>query len=173
MPKHQNDAMRIFCYGNYKGGSDCHDCVYSESCQWYSLNPDTTQSRRGGTCSLEASKTAGDCSATAFADAQQQGLPPVKLTLRDLATFARYLLLLDDLTLGILQDIFAGKITVAEVAEDAGLSRQAVHRKMISDIARRPEISILYMALMPKLKAARRRLLRKKIAKKGGENGNN
>jgi transposase-like protein len=87
-------------------------------------------------------------------------LPGSNITLRDLAAFARYLLALDDYSLSLVQDVLSGKATINEIAQERGVSRQYAHRRVLQSIVSHPELSVLYMTLMPKLTAARRRHLR-------------
>lgn len=159
-------SHELDCYGKFNSRpSKCNACVYSESCRWYTSADDPERTNRH-IISASAGGNAVDHAAAAYRSSVERGLPNTPVTMRDLASFARYLLLLDDLTLGIIQEALSGKDTVREIAISAGVSRQAVHRKMLDDIAKRPELSVLYISLMPKLKAARRRLLRKKIERK-------
>jgi hypothetical protein len=87
-------------------------------------------------------------------------LPESNVTLRELADFARYLLTLDESSLSLVQDVLEGKATVKDIAEGRKVSRQYAHHTVLRSIELHPELSVLYMALMPKLTAARRRRLR-------------
>lgn len=157
------------CYGKYaEKGTDCPDCVYLDSCKWYTLS-DTGRSTHGGVVSLEASGRLSEIEAHTCRESRREGLPETQITLRDLAAFARYLLSLDDLSLGVIQDMISGKMTISEIAAGRGVSRQAVHHKLLRCIHYHPELGALFMALMPKLSAARRRMLRNNARTKKGE----
>lgn len=149
------------CYGKFPS-DDCGGCIYSESCQWYSA-AEAPHCDRVLDIAVPIDTRYAEFEADFWATHQSDGIGDAVITLRDLATFARYLLLLDDLTLGIIQDILRGDASLADVADEAGLSRQAVHQKITRDIKSRPELSILYMALMPRLASAKKRFYRKKL----------
>lgn len=155
----------LSCYGHYVSDPRCKQCVWGESCEWYTNaeNPDSTPHYLS---SLEAGNFAAEYDAAVYEAHREVGLPDSAISLRDLASFAQYLLLLDDLTLGIIQDVLAGSVRLEAVARSAGVSRQAVHRKVLHIICNHPELSSLFMALMPKLSKARTRFLRKKLNNK-------
>jgi hypothetical protein len=86
-----------------------------------------------------------------------------------LAYFFRYLLDLDDYTLGIIGRMITRwhreeALTIGELSDEHGCSRQAMHRKILSIIGEHPELSALLSTLLPKLSRSRRYFLQKKKA---------
>ena len=149
------------CYGHFGSRKQvCITCEYSASCQYYSCSPDPDS--RSGCASLDAGYTKGwhhDAVQT-----EVRGLPGILIPLRDLAEFAKYLLGLDEASLGLLQTVIRGEAhTVSEIAVAAGLTRQGAHRRVLDVIARTPELVRVFLPLMPKLSKSRRRFLHKKL----------
>ena len=148
------------CYGKFTPkNADCPNCVYLDSCNWYT-NAGTPGKARRSLVSLEASGRLSEGEASAYRESQRSGLPESNVTLRELADFALYLLTLDESSLSLIQDVLDGKATVKDIAEGRKVSRQYAHHTVLRSIELHPELSVLYMALMPKLTAARRRRLR-------------
>lgn len=144
---------RTKCYGNFEERRRCHKCMYCASCKWYSNNPITT-ARTGFMGSIPNIDQLPDYAL---------GLPDTPITLRDLATFAKYLLTLTDLELGVLQQVISGARSIADLAVSAGKSKQTLHKNIIDTIAKHPELGVLFATLMPKLTVARSRFLRNKM----------
>ena len=79
-----------------------------------------------------------------------------------LGEFFHYLVNLDDYTIGIICKIVnSGKnCTVTELGKLHGCSRQAMHRKILNIIAKKPELSSLLQGTMYKLSRGRQRFIR-------------
>lgn len=93
-------------------------------------------------------------------DDEPTGDEPVRESL-DLAGFLRFLLFLDDYTLGILAEIIAPsqshakRYSVADLARIHGISRQGMHRKVL-DVARKsPELASLLRMTVKKIQKCR------------------
>ena len=153
------------CYGNFGAKKQlCVTCEYSASCQYYSCSPDPDS--RSGYASLDAGYTRGWHHNAASVSG---GLPDVLVPLRDLADFAKYLLGLDEVALGLLQSVVSGEAhSISEIASASGLTRQGAHRRVLDVIARTPELVRVFMPLMPKLSKSRRRFLARKLKQAEG-----
>ena len=84
-----------------------------------------------------------------------------------LAHFFRYLLELDDYTLGIIGRMITlwhdkKVVNVGTLSEEHGCSRQAMHRKILNIIGQHPELSALFSMVLPKLSRSRRCFLMKR-----------
>lgn len=145
------------CYGHYGSteNKNCGECEFAESCRYYTTAP--TDLARSGDVSLDS----GSYNRDSHEDVQklQTGLSKTTLAMQDIADFVRFLAELDDFTLGIVTEVVKGARSIAELAEVAGLSRWYVHKKVLTAISRVPELAELFVPLMPRLSAARRRFL--------------
>ena len=148
------------CYGHYgdkkRAGGDCADCEFLESCKYYagtSENAGVKHRER----SLEGRSFNKDWHEAMLL--AQPGLPDTHISMRELAEFARFLLSLDDYSLGIVAEVIRGSASISELAKCAGTTRQNAHTKVTTLISRVPELAKVFAPLMPKLTAARRHFL--------------
>ena len=85
-----------------------------------------------------------------------------------LGRFFRFLLELDDYTVGIICELISPSdknvkhCTVSHLGRLHGCSRQAIHRKILDIIADRPELTVLLKSTMYKLSSGRQRFMRKR-----------
>ena len=147
------------CYGHYGDKTkhaSCTGCEFLESCKYYSGTPE-----KAGVLHRERSLEGGSFNKD-WHEAMllaQPGLPDTRISMRDLAEFARFLLALDDYSLGIVAEVIRGSASISELAKCAGTSRQNAHVKVTALISRVPELAKVFAPLMPKLTAARRHFL--------------
>jgi hypothetical protein len=160
-----NDAPR--CYGKFPNGeTPCAKCDYFDSCRYYAATAKSVDCRRH-TVSFEAAQhIIADIPADCRMPGEEDDTPPQQL-IPALGKFFRYLLELDEYTLGLIRELIApsypdGKGSVSRLAELHGCSRQAVHRKMLSIIGTHPELSALFLLATGKLSAGRKAFLRKR-----------
>ena len=78
-----------------------------------------------------------------------------------LGTFFRYMLSLDEYTLGLVCNVVEPQdkdlpVTVKTLSTLRGCSRQAIHRKMLSAIQENPELAVLFAPLLRKISSAKR-----------------
>lgn len=161
-----NDAPH--CYGKFPNGNDpCAKCDFFDSCRYYAATAKSVDRRRH-TVSFEAAQ---DIIADIPADNSIPGgtddPPPRQMIADALGKFFRYLLELDEYTLGLIRELIApsfpdGKCSISHLAELHGCSRQALHRKMLAIIAVHPELTALFLLATRKLSAARKAFLRKR-----------
>lgn len=155
-----NEAPR--CWKNYREASgECRNCTYSEACRLCSATEARMQRPLGG---QEFDSAAGwveelaDCDHIPGMEAAS-GREPI---LPELAELLRYLLHLDDYTLGVLAELIAPSATtaraatVAELARIHGISRQGMHRKMLAIAEESPELAGLLQLTVLKLRKSRR-----------------
>jgi hypothetical protein len=141
------------CYGQYGTNDLCTECLWQESCSYFS----------------KSSKELPAIKAVSLNALKKVTLPvtepeePVEVTISDLATFLNWLLRCDEYTLGIIQEIVTASepMTVSQLAARSGVSRAAMHRKILHIISNDKRLAPLFIALMPKLSKARKRFLRK------------
>lgn len=147
------------CYGHYGDKTkhaNCADCEFLESCKYYS-----GCAENAGVLHRESSLEGRSFNKDWHEDqlVAQTGLPNTHISLCDLAEFARFLLSLDDYSLGIVAEVIRGSASISELAKCAGTTRQNVHTKVTALISRVPELAKVFVPLMPKLTAARRHFL--------------
>lgn len=154
------------CYGHYRrGGKYCGKCRYKESCNYYTVS-ESSMKRRSHWVSYEAAE---EIIANGGA-VEPQIFSPVRKTgglIPALGDFFRYLLELDDYTIGLIREIIVpsvndGKpLNIRKLSRLRGCSRQALHYKILRTIALHPELAALFQGVMEKLPAGRRSFLRK------------
>lgn len=141
------------CYGQYGTSNLCTECLWQESCQYFTNTQKELPAIKA--VSLSALKKA-----PLLATEDEES---IELTISDLATFLNWLLRCDEYTLGIIQEIVTASepMTVSQLAARSGVSRSAMHRKILHIISNDKRLAPLFITLMPKLSKARKRFLRK------------
>lgn len=142
------------CYGAYgrRQDSKCRSCEYRESCNYYTNNK--------GDLPLLVDKfvplDAVPCGTASEED-------DLSLSRTDVAAFVHHLMSFDDYTLGVIEEVAgAGVHSIRELADRGGVSRQVMARKVAHLMALNPELTLLFLPLMPKLSSGRQRFLRKR-----------
>ncbi len=154
------------CYGKFSTEtSRCRNCVYHESCRFYTATGKSVDSLSGlvsfdNTVSewLADEEHVPGCE-------EPENAAPQHHVLEELATLLRYLLSMDAYTLGIVADIIApedapertGSVSVGELARHRNCSRQAMHRKLLASVRRYPELASLFQTTLRKLGNAKSR----------------
>ena len=146
------------CFGRCRGDADCRDCDLHDSCACVSAT-ESTIDNRSGLVSFEALEGWAE-PVTETRDDEEEAAPPAPPELAALSEFCRYILNLDDYTLGILAEIIAPEtakrdLCVAELARMHRCSRQAIHRKMLSSVRRHPEIAGVFQVALRKIGRSR------------------
>lgn len=141
------------CYGQYSTNELCIECLWQESCQYFTNTKKELPAIRA--VSLSALKRVP---LLAMEDEES-----IELTISDLATFLNWLLRCDEYTLGIIQEMITAQepLTISQLAARSGVSRSAMHRKILHIISNDKRLAPLFITLMPKLSKARKRFLRK------------
>ena len=150
------------CFGKYQEkAANCTRCEYRESCSFYTADV-KRDARDRHLVSLDRNyyRIAAEIPAADTDDTNDKHCDLVSA----LAHFFRYLLELDDYTAGIISEVIAPSEKnctpdVTKLAKLHGCSRQALHRKILSEIALRPELGALFMGVFTKLQRSRRAFL--------------
>ena len=154
------------CYGKFEAGKKaCVKCVYNKSCAYCKATENMVESR-----SRLASFEQMENWKREVADYDHipgTSRPESNGILTVLSRFFRYILDLDDYSLGIIREVIAPTengtpCTVSQLGRLHGCSRQAMHRKMLYMISRHPELASLLKSTMYKLSSSRQMFLRRK-----------
>lgn len=157
------------CYGKYPcGDAPCAKCEYFDSCRYYTATARKVESRSH----LVSYEAIAPLIPEGIDDTHTPGCEETEAEHPDmipaLSGFFRYLLELDDYTLGIISEVVSpsssGRCTVSKLSRLHGCSRQAMHRKLMSIIALHPELSTLFQNILYKLSSSRRVFLRRRAA---------
>ena len=146
------------CYGKYPTPSDpCENCEYEESCRYYTATTPPRGKKQGPVGFVD------NCAAdTAEPTPSETGDRFV--TEAELANVLRYLMELDEYTLSLLAEVItapAGSLSVSALAQRRGVTRQAIHHKLISILENHRELAPVFRGLFRKLSRARSRALRR------------
>ena len=149
-----NEELLHECFGHCRGDADCRDCDLHDSCLCIS-NTDGTIDNGLKLVSFEALEGWAEPVAESRGD-EEDAEPSASPELAALSEFCRYILHLDDYTLGILAEIIAPRtarrdVCVAELARVHRCSRQAMHRKMLSSVRKHPEIAGVFQVALRKI----------------------
>ncbi|MBO5667975.1 MAG: hypothetical protein J6S43_02505 [Lentisphaeria bacterium] len=155
------------CYGKFPNGTvPCAKCEFFDSCRYWQATAGSVNSRTH-VVSFEAAESIipDTPDFDHIPGMEEENIQDIIID--RLGKFFRYLLELDEYTLGIVTQIVApagskAPATVRELGALHDCSRQAMHRKMLRIISRHPELSALFQLLMPKLSAGRRVFLRRR-----------
>ena len=144
------------CYGNYAPDQkECSGCLWGESCAFY------TQSAKE--ISRVGKKMVSiDYFSNIAAPVQSQEGEDTTVTTGEIADFLKWLLDVDDYTLGILRELIlsSAPLSVSELAKIHGCTRGAMHQKILNIISNDYRLAPLFLATMPKISRARKRFLR-------------
>lgn len=161
------------CFGKFpKGETPCAKCEFFDSCRYFAATA-RQEARRERFCSFDAvSYRLADLPASGTPSGNEDHSLRGKL-ITMLGKFFRYLLELDDYTVGLISQIIlsydpAEPCSVSSLSRLHNCSRQAMHRKILAVIARNPELSTLFQSIMGKLSAGRRTFLRHRAAEVPG-----
>ena len=158
-----NEELFHECFGHCRGDADCRDCDLHDSCRCIS---DTEGTIDNGLklVSFEALEGWAEPVAETANDDDDESEASAPPELAALSEFCRYILHLDDYTLGILAEIIAPRtakrdICVAELARVHRCSRQAMHRKMLASVRKHPEIAGVFQVALRKIGRCRNAFL--------------
>ena len=160
------------CYGSDGHGKlpVCAACEYYSSCRYYAATAAQVESRSHLASFDEVQEWLTDAADYDHIPGEQEAVSrrqEKSCFISMLGRFFRFLLELDEYTLGILREIIVPggeKCSVTLLGKLRGCSRQAIHRKILYEIARHPELSAVFIQIMDKLGASRRQFMRKNSA---------
>ncbi|MBE6390331.1 MAG: hypothetical protein E7043_09210 [Lentisphaerae bacterium] len=155
------------CYGKYPNGeTPCAKCEFFDSCRYWQATAKSINSRTHVVSFEAAADIIPDTPDYEHIPGMEE-LNVQDMIIDRIGKFFRYLLELDDYTLGIVTQMVSPvdgqrAQTVRQFSQMHNCSRQAMHRKMLRIISKHPELSGLFQLLMPKLSSGRRMFLRHK-----------
>ena len=154
------------CYGRPGSrGTFCVNCQYRQSCSFFAATAKSVESRSKLASYEELQNWMPEAADFDHIPGECHDSNPHSGFIAMLGHFFRYLISLDDYTVGIICEVInsGGKsnpCTVAELGRLHGCSRQAMHRKILDIIAGKPELSSLLQGTMYKLSRGRQRFMR-------------
>ena len=164
----RNDPDNTACFGNPDRNSKrCIKCEYRQACSYCAATESSVDSRSKLTCYEEIQSWLPECADFDHIPGEFEEDSHATDLIPMLSRFFRFLLELDDYTIGIISEIIAPKersvkrCTISHLGKMHGCSRQAMHRKVLNMIIKHPELSGLFMMLMPKLSRSRRNFMAK------------
>lgn len=160
----QHDVSK--CFGNPRSRSNtCCMCEYRQSCALFAATSRSVESRSKLTSFEEIQSWLPDSADFDHIPGETKATDRHSRLISMLGRFFRYLIGLDDYTIGIICEMLnsgniSGNYTVSKLSRLRGCSRQTMHRKLLEIIARRPELSSLLQGTMYKLSRGRQRFMR-------------
>ena len=151
-------AKEFSCYGRFSDSPECRKCEYGESCGLYTAGFGSNErDHRFSSWEKVAPHRKWN---------HENNVSGEQDMISALAHFFNYLLMLDDHTLGVIAGICCSwhdnrELSISKLSKEYGCSRQAMHRKVLNMIIKHPELSGLFMMLMPKLSRSRRNFMAK------------
>ena len=159
------------CYGKFDTGKKvCGKCVYNKSCAYCKATENMVESRSHLVSFEQVENWKEQVADYDHIPGSTHSAHNGFLTI--LSRFFRYLLELDDYSLGIIREVIAPSgsdkpSSVSQLGKLHGCSRQAMHRKLLDMIASHPELALLFRDIMFKLPRSRQIFLRKRAATAG------
>lgn len=157
-----NDAP--VCYGKYPKCELKH-CEFSASCEYYTNTPEEPKRMESGYhIGFRGDENwLPEPAKVKELDDDECCSEPV--TRDELVQFFKWLMSLDEYTLGLLQHVYTNesdskKMSLMEIARSRGCSRQAIYRKVNASIEEHPELFALAPKLFGHMKKSKTRFLR-------------
>ncbi len=160
------------CYGRDPGRrDDCGSCEFHESCRYYAVSAPKMESRLD-MISFERiqnwSELAADYQHIPGAETTEPEIAAVvEPEIPGMAQFLRFLLSIDDYTLGLLAELIGGTperrrcFSISELAQLHHCTRQAMHRKILRSARSNPELAQLLQLAFCKVRRSRLSFRRK------------
>lgn len=151
------------CFGSCRHDEECRNCELLSSCA-YITGADDPDKHSGMTSIEEIEKWSIETAVYDSLHEDEEEEPPEEtpFDLGSLMEFCRFLFSLDDYTLAILAeclnprgDARMADNTVSSLARIHGVSRQAMHRKMLASVRRHPELASVFRLVLRKIGRAR------------------
>ncbi len=137
------------CFGNRSRREKepgCAVCEYSDSCRVCCEDDDSRINRRSGHVSYDRYCYSREIAQEAPA-VEEISVAEPQYTSDDLLQLLEFMLRIDDYSLDILSQVLAGNLnTASEVAKSFGVSRQAIHRKLVDSCTLHPELRKIFQA---------------------------
>ena len=166
-----NNSHYPKCYGSDGHGKFpvCAACEYYSSCRYYAATAAQVESRSHLASFDEVQEWLTDAADYDHIPGEQEEISrrqEKSCFISMLGRFFRFLLELDDYTIGIICEVISPhdperkSCSVTALSKLHGCSRQAMHRKILDIIAHRPELALLLKSTMYKLTRSRECFLR-------------
>lgn len=141
----QSDCPECFGKPSAAGKQDrCPDCEFQESCKFCAEDDGSSCDRRLGHISYERYSYSREVSSAA--PAPNQDAPAGADDTDSVRRVMEFLLDLDNYTAELVSDVLHGNVsTASELAKKRGITRQAVHRKIIDCCTQYPELRKLFI----------------------------
>ena len=162
------------CFGKYPAGSSsCRRCEYHLACRYYT-STEKHIVRREHIVSFEAAQGLPECADFDHIPGEEKTVDRKDEMISALSRFFRYLLDLDDYSIGIIAEVVSSgeKIkhcTIPYLGKLHGCSRQAMNGKVMRLITAHPELTALFRDTLYKLSNARQSFLRRRAAAAAAE----
>ena len=153
------------CYGKYTHNNDnCRRCQYYLSCRYYT-GTEKKFRHREHIVSFEAAQEMLECADCDHIPGTENPVSRSSEMISALGRFFRYLLDLDDYSIGIIAEVVAPgdknkHCTIPYLSKIRGCSRQAMHGKVLRLISEHPELAALFRDTLYKLSGARQSFMR-------------
>ena len=155
------------CFGKINSASEkCRKCDFFESCTYWNATAASVDSREKLTSFEEVQDWLSDSADFRYIPGSEPENDVRSNLISMLGRFFRFLLELDDYTMGIVCEVVKPSAetphgcTVSYLGKIHGCSRQAMHRKILDIIARKPELTSLLKNTMYKLSRCRQHFMR-------------
>lgn len=164
----KNPEYNPECFGKIQRSSrHCMKCQYREACIYWGATASTVESRIKLASFEEIQDWLPECADYDHIPGEENSTDINSQLISMLGRFFRFLLELDDYTAGIICEVVkpsAGsrQCTVSYLGKLHGCSRQAMHRKILDIIARKPELALLLKNTMYKLSRGRQFFIRRR-----------
>ena len=141
----QSDCPECFGKPSAAGKLDrCKNCEFQESCKFCAEDDGSSCDRRLGHISYERFSYSREVSSAA--PAPSQDAPAGTDDTDSVRRVMGFLLDLDNYTAELVSDVLHGDVsTASELAKKRGITRQAVHRKIIDCCTQYPELRKLFI----------------------------
>ena len=136
------------CFGKLvKTGTQdrCRNCEYQESCKFCSEDDGSNCDRRLGHISYEKYSYSKEVASPNTAPAEPESTPNSG-DKEDVRRVMEFLLDIDNYTAELVSDVLHGEVsTTSDLARKRGISRQAIHRKIVDCCTLHPELRSLFI----------------------------
>lgn len=136
------------CFATPGGGSGCGGCEFAESCRYCAATGRSVNSRLGHVSydRYEYSREANGAN-----EANPPPDPASEVRIDYVRMVMNFLMSCDRYTLKLLQACLEEDVsTLADLGRQVGVSRQAVHRKLVDSCTEHPELREFFIAKLPR-----------------------
>ena len=155
------------CYGKFTHhNGKCRQCRYHLSCRYYT-GTEKKLHHREHIVSFEAAQELLECADCDHIPGEEPQENRSSELISALSRFFRYLLDLDDYSIGIIAEVVSPSekkrhCTIPYLSKVRGCSRQAMHGKVLRLISEHPELAALFRKTLYKLSGSRQSFLRRR-----------